>query len=330
MQIAVLGAGAWGTALAIRFADRHQIRLWSREQSEVDAMRADRENKRFLPGLAFPASLQVESELATAIRDVALILIVTPLAGLRPTLQLLAKLGNKAPVLWACKGLEAGTMQLPHQVAEEELDPTIPRGMLSGPSFAQEVAAGKPAAVTIAASDAAFARLVVEELNTNVLRLYASADLVGVEIGAAVKNVLAIAAGVCDGLDLGLNARAALLTRGLAEMARFGVALGARAETFMGLAGIGDLMLTATGDLSRNRRVGLLLAEGKSLNDILVHLGHVAEGVPTAKEVLRQADAMGIEMPITRAVCQMLFENQPVQAIIGELMGRAPKMENAH
>ncbi|UXY15010.1 NAD(P)-dependent glycerol-3-phosphate dehydrogenase [Chitiniphilus purpureus] len=329
MKIAVLGAGAWGTALAIRFAERHAVTLWSRDAAQAAAMEAERENQRYLPSAPFPASLQVSADLEYAVQDAALLLIVTPMAGLRPTLQALAGHGSRTPLLWACKGLEAGSMLFPHQVAAEVLDPGIARGMLSGPSFAQEVAKGLPAAVTIASNDGAFARETTTSLNTALLRLYASDDLIGVEIGAAVKNVLAIAAGVCDGLQYGLNARAALLTRGLAEMARFGAALGAKAETFMGLAGIGDLMLTATGDLSRNRRVGLLLAQGLKLNDILINLGHVAEGVPTAREVLRQAEQLGVDMPITRAVCRMLFDQATVDDVVSMLMERAPKMESA-
>jgi glycerol-3-phosphate dehydrogenase (NAD(P)+) len=328
MKLVVMGAGSWGTALAIRFADRHQVTLWSRDLEQVTQMQDLRANPQYLAETPFPAALTVTHDLAAAIDQAELILIVTPLSGLRPSLKALRQLNSQAAVLWACKGLEAGTMLLPHQVAAEEMDDAVPRGMLSGPSFAQEVAKGLPAAVTIAASDAQFARHTVEELNTPVLRLYASDDLIGVEIGAAVKNVIAIAAGVCDGLNLGLNARAALLTRGLAEMARFATALGGKTETMMGLAGIGDLMLTATGDLSRNRRVGLLLAQGLSLDDILKNLGHVAEGVPTAREVLRQAEGLGIEMPITAAVCQMLFEHMPVQDILAGLMGRSPKMES--
>jgi len=329
LKLAVLGAGAWGTALAIRFADRQSVSLWSREAEQVAQMQADGCNQRYLANAPFPSNLTVTASLADTIKDAGLILIVTPMAGLRSTLKALRELGSTAPVLWACKGLEAGTMKLPHQVALEEMDDAIPRGMLSGPSFAQEVAKGLPAAVTIASSDAAFAQHVVQEFNTSVLRLYASDDLIGVEIGAAVKNVMAIAAGVADGLNLGLNARAALLTRGLAEMARFSTALGGKAETMMGLAGIGDLMLTATGDLSRNRRVGLLLAQGLNLDEVLKNLGHVAEGVSTAREVVSQAAALNIEMPISRAVCQVLFENVPVSEIITDLMGRSPKMESA-
>lgn len=327
MKIAVLGAGAWGTALAIRFAERHEVALWSYKPDEIDAIRRDGSNERYLPGIPFPATLRLSSDLAEAVRDAELLVIATSMAGLRPTLRALRQLGNETPLIWVCKGLEAGSMKLPHQVADEEMEASTPRGILSGPSFAQEVAQGLPAAVTLASSDGEFARRIAEQLNSTVLRLYASDDIVGVEIGGAVKNVLAIAAGVCDGLKLGFNARAALLTRGLAEMTRFGVALGAKAETFIGLSGAGDLILTATGDLSRNRRVGLMLAEGRNLDDILHSLGHVAEGVPTAREVRDQADKLGIDMPITCAVCRLLFEQAPPREVLANLMERAPKME---
>ena len=330
MKLAVLGAGAWGTALAIRFADRHAVSLWSIEADSIVTMQRDRANNRYLPGIALPDSLHLSADLAQCIQDSELILIATPMAGLRPTLQKLRALGASAPVLWVCKGLEAQTMLMPHQVAAEEMDPVIPRGTLSGPSFAQEVAQGLPAAITLASSQGDFARDMAAQLNTPILRLYASEDIIGVEIGAAVKNVIAIAAGVCDGLALGFNARAALLTRGLAEMARFGAAHGAKPETFMGLSGVGDLLLTATGDLSRNRRVGLLMAEGMNLESALQSLGHVAEGVPTAREVLAQAERMGIDMPITRAICHLLFENISPRDVVAELMGRAPKMESQH
>lgn len=327
MKLAVLGAGAWGTALAIRFAGQHQVALWCRDQQQASDMQAARANTRYLPDSPFPDSLSVHADLPAAVAGAELILLVTPLSGLRPTLKALTAAGSRAPVLWACKGLEAGTMKFPHQVADEEMPADVARGMLSGPSFAQEVARGLPSAVTIAASDADFAQRTATALNTSVLRLYASDDLVGVEIGAAVKNVLAIAAGICDGMNYGLNARAALLTRGLAEMARFGAAQGARPETFMGLAGIGDLLLTATGDLSRNRRVGLLLAEGLKLDDVLKNLGHVAEGVPAAREVLRQAQALGVDMPITAGVCRVLFDDAAVVDVLQTLMGRAPRRE---
>ena len=327
MKLAVLGAGAWGTALAIRFADRHAVTLWSIEPDVVEAIRTERVNTRYLPSIAIPDNLQLSSDLAESVAAAELVLIATSMAGLRPTLRSLHNLNSTAPILWVCKGLEAGTMKLPHQVAAEEMDDSVPRGALCGPSFAQEVARGLPGAITLASSNGDFACKMAAELNSSVLRLYASDDLIGVEIGAAVKNVLAIAAGVCDGLNLGYNARAALLTRGLAEMARFGTALGAKYETFMGLSGVGDLLLTATGDLSRNRRVGLLMAEGLDLDGVLKSLGHVAEGVPTAKEVRAQAERLGIEMPITRAVCRLLFEHASPKDVIAELMDRAPRKE---
>ena len=328
MKLAILGAGAWGTALAIRFAERHSVTLWSIDAQSIAAMRHERINTRYLPEIALPDNLHLSDDLAESIQHTELVLIATPMAGLRPTLRKLRESGSTAPVLWVCKGLEANTMLLPHQVAAEEMDAAIPRGTLSGPSFALEVAQGLPAAITLASNQGDFARAMAAALNTPILRLYASEDIIGVEIGAAVKNVIAIAAGVCDGLKLGYNARAALLTRGLAEMARFGTALGAKPETFMGLSGVGDLLLTATGDLSRNRRVGLLMAEGLDLEGVLKSLGHVAEGVPTAKEVLAQAERLGIDMPITRAVCHLLFENIAPRDVVAELMGRAPKMES--
>lgn len=327
MKLAVLGAGAWGTALASRFANRHAVTLWSIEAETIESIRAKRINVRYLPEITIPDNVQLSSNLAESVAAADLILIATSMAGLRPTLHSLRALNCLAPVLWVCKGLEAGTMLLPHQVAAEEMSDAVPRGALCGPSFALEVAQGLPAAITLASANGGFACKMAAELNSPVLRLYASEDIIGVEIGAAVKNVLAIAAGVCDGLNLGFNARAALLTRGLAEMARFGTAQGAKAETFMGLSGVGDLLLTATGDLSRNRRVGLLMAEGLDLDGVLKSLGHVAEGVPTAKEVLAQSERLGIEMPITRAVCRLLFDKISPQEAIAELMGRAPKKE---
>lgn len=329
MKLAILGAGAWGTALAIRFAERHDVTLWSIDAQSIAELQNDRVNTRYLPGIPLPESLQLNANLAETLHHAELVLIATPMAGLRPTLRKLRESRSTAPVLWVCKGLEADTMLLPHQVAAEEMDPAIPRGTLSGPSFAQEVAQGLPAAITLASSQVDFARSMAAALNTPVLRLYASSDIIGVEIGGAVKNVIAIAAGVCDGLQLGFNARAALLTRGLAEMARFGTALGGKPETFMGLSGVGDLLLTATGDLSRNRRVGLLMAQGLDLDGVLKSLGHVAEGVPTAKEVQAQAERLGIDMPITRAICHLLFENVAPRDVVAELMGRAPKMESA-
>jgi glycerol-3-phosphate dehydrogenase (NAD(P)+) len=253
-----------------------------------------------------------------------LLVVATPLAGLRTTLAHLAVIAPKTPLIWVCKGLEAGTAKLPHVIAAETLGPNARYGVLSGPSFAEEVACGLPTAVTLAANNHDFAHETALALHTPRLRIYANEDLVGAEVGGAVKNVLAIATGICDGLGLGNNARAALITRGLVEITRFGEALGARRETFMGLAGMGDLILTCTGDLSRNRRVGLLLAEGRSLPDIARELGHVAEGVPAAREIARRATELGVEMPITRAVTAVLDGRLTPRAAVEQLMARDP------
>lgn len=323
MKIAVLGAGAWGTALALAFAGRHDVVLWSHAPAEIQALQADRENRQFLPGYPFPATLRVESELAQAVAGAELALIATPLAGLRNTAQALAVAAPGLPFLWVCKGLEAGSGLLPHQVVAEVNTATC--GVLTGPSFAAEVAKGLPTAMTLASRDAAFAARTAQALHGKHLRIYASDDVVGAEVGGAVKNVLAIATGICDGLGLGNNARAALITRGLAEITRFGEAMGARRDTLMGLTGVGDLILTCVGDLSRNRQVGLGLASGKSLDEVVKALGHVAEGVPAAREVARRAQAMGIEMPITAAVCAVLDGRMQAIDAVAALMNRDPK-----
>ena len=322
MKIALLGAGAWGTALALSFAQRHRISLWTFEAEHAAAMRAAGENLRFLPGHALSAEIAIESDIALALKDAELAIIATPVAGLRATLGACDGL----PVLWVCKGLEAGTGLLPHQVAAEVV-PTARCGALTGPSFAEEVAKGLPTAITLASHDAAFARDISQELHGPRLRLYANDDIVGAEVGGAVKNVLAIATGICDGLGLGLNARAALMTRGLAEITRFGLALGGKRQTFMGLAGMGALILTCTGDLSRNRRVGLALASGRPLEAITRELGHVAEGVMTAREVARRAASIGVDMPITQAVCAVLDGRIDARQAVDALMNRDPKAE---
>ena len=315
MRIAVLGAGAWGTALAVSFAHRHAVRLWARDGAQVAAMCAERENRRYLPGCAFPDTLEPVADFAAATQDAELLIIAAPLAGLRTTLEQLRDSGVQAPFLWVCKGLEKGTGLLPHQVVREVLGDRL-CGVLTGPSFAEELARSMPTVVTLASKDADFALASAETLRSRSLRIYASADVVGAEIGGAVKNVMAIATGISDGLGLGLNARAALLTRGLTEITRFGVAMGAQQETFMGLSGMGDLILTCTGDLSRNRRVGLELAKGKPLDQITRELGHVAEGVPAAHEVKRRAAALGVDMPITEWVCAVLAGiTQPIEGV---------------
>jgi glycerol-3-phosphate dehydrogenase (NAD(P)+) len=305
MRITVLGAGAWGTALAINFARHQEVKLWARDPAQVAIMASERQNRRYLTDCLFPPALATTADIVEALTDAELIIVAAPLSGLRATLELLRDNQSTVPFLWVCKGLERGTGLLPHQVVREVLG-DVQCGVLTGPSFAEELARDLPTVVTIAAKDADFALHCAENLHSRSLRIYASNDVVGAEIGGAVKNVMAIATGICDGLGLGLNARAALLTRGLAEITRFGVAMGAKQTTFMGLSGMGDLFLTCTGDLSRNRRVGLMIAQGKPLEQITRELGHVAEGVPAAQEVKRRAEALSISMPITDFVCAVL------------------------
>ena len=329
MRITLLGAGAWGTALAIAFAGKHEVTLWSREEDVALELQKTRENTRFFPGYKLPAGVVVSTDFAAAVGSAELLVVSTPIAGLRPTAERLKALDCKLPLLWVCKGFEAASGLLPHQVVAEVLGADAVCGALSGPSFAEEVAAGQPTAVALASTHPEFAREAARQLHTSRLRIYANDDLVGVEVGGAIKNVMAIATGTCDGLGLGLNTRAALMTRGLAEMARLGLALGASRETFMGLAGMGDLILTCTGDLSRNRRVGLALAEGKSLAQILDELGHVAEGVYTAREVDRLARQHAVDMPISLAVAAVLDGRLTAAQAVEQLMARDPKEELA-
>lgn len=337
MNISILGAGAWGTALAVQACKRHQVCLWARDAGWLNELRSSRDNKKYLPGVALPAELALSADLTDAIAHAkdGLLIVASSMSGLR---EILKQLPDGAFVLWLCKGFEANTGLLGHEIAAE-VQPRLRVGILSGPSFAQEVAAGQPTALVAASNDAEVAQRAVEAFHSERLRVYTSDDPIGVEVGGAVKNVLAIAVGLADGLRLaaeasgdvsmapGLNARAALITRGLSEMVRLGIALGARTETFMGLSGIGDLVLTATGDLSRNRRVGLLLAKGLSLQQILHDLGHVAEGVYSATTVLSRARSKGIDMPITEAIVAVLQGKlKPTQAV-ELLMGREARSE---
>jgi len=326
MNIAILGAGAWGTALAIALCARHGVTLWARDPVLAGAIDSTRCNARYLPEVALPAPIRVTGSLERALEAANLALVVTPTAGLRDTLRALCRFASGLPVVWACKGYELSSALLPHEIAAEELG-EYPCGALSGPSFAAEVAQGRPTALTLASRDPEFARATARELHHSTLRVYFSTDLTGVEIGGAAKNVMAIATGICDGLNLGLNARAALITRGLAEITRLGVALGGRLETFMGLAGAGDLILTCTGDLSRNRRVGFLLAQEHRIEDILATIGHVAEGVHSAQALRRIADARAIDMPITRAVCDVLDGRVAAKDAVQLLLERDPKEE---
>ncbi|MFC7298513.1 NAD(P)H-dependent glycerol-3-phosphate dehydrogenase [Herminiimonas aquatilis] len=331
MNITILGAGAWGTALAMSLADRHAVVLWGRDAAAMQEAERRRENAPYLPGFRFPDSLVVSADFAAAIAHVAsdgLLLVATSLAGLRPLAEQL-KAHAIPNIVWLCKGFEADTHLLPHQIVRQVLGSDIPAGALSGPSFAQEVAQGLPCALAIASDNSALRELVVAAVHGPSIRIYSTDDLIGVEVGGAVKNILAIATGIIDGLKLGLNARAALITRGLVEITRFGVALGGRAETFMGLAGMGDLILTCTGDLSRNRKVGLGLAQGKKLEQIVTELGHVAEGVRCAQAVRALAHQHGIDMPITNAVAAVLFDGDSPRDMVGRLLARDARNESA-
>jgi glycerol-3-phosphate dehydrogenase (NAD(P)+) len=334
MKIAFIGAGAWGTALAISVCHNrvasHEVTLLARDAQLVAAMQSQRVNERYLPGMPLPENLRLNSaspaKLLAAIEGQDLVMVATPMAGLR---EVLAHIRDfKQPVAWLCKGFETARPYglLAHEV-QVQVAPDLKAGVLSGPSFAQEVARGQPTALVAASENAAVRETLVRAFHSPSLRVYANEDIVGVEVGGAVKNVLAIATGLCDGLHLGLNARAALITRGLAEMTRLGLALGAKMETFMGLSGLGDLVLTATGDLSRNRKVGLLLAQGLGLQQAVASLGHVAEGVHCARTVVQRAKSLGIEMPIAQGVVALLDGRiEPAQAVAA-LMGRDPASE---
>lgn len=360
MKILVIGAGAWGTALAVSASLKtvsgqaaHEVSLWARNAALVESVQSTRQNLRYLPETILPPGLHVvggsDASLEAALVGQDLIVIATPISGVRNVFLRLQEAQVRVPVAWLSKGFEAplaataglaeatgatdaAESALPsvgllvHEI-RAQVAPDLLAGVLSGPSFAREVAAGQPTALVAASEHADVRTALVDAFHSDTLRVYASDDIVGVEVGGAVKNVLAIATGFCDGLKLGLNARAALITRGLAEMSRLGVALGAQNETFTGLSGLGDLVLTATGDLSRNRQVGLLLAQGQTLAQAVASLGHVAEGAYCARTVVQRAKALGIEMPISEAVVALLDgEVTPSQAV-ASLMERDAKVE---
>ncbi len=328
MNITILGAGAWGTALAISLSGKHPVTLWGRDAAQMAAMADTRRNRNYLPGTELPPELGLTHEMDRALAGAQLVIVVVPVSALRSTLQqVAAHLSAPVPVIWACKGFEQGSALLPHQVVQETLPADFPYGVLSGPSFALEVARGLPTALTLASPDGDMARSIAQTLHHARLRIYSSTDVIGVEIGGAVKNVLAIASGISDGMGFGHNARAALITRGLAEMTRLGLKLGGRAETLGGLSGAGDLILTCTGELSRNRKVGMLLAQQHALTDILRELGHVAEGVYTVREVHRLARRLQVEMPICSAVNDVLYEGVPAAKAVETLLGRSPQTE---
>lgn len=337
MKIAVLGAGAWGTALASQTAGAQDVLLWARDPAQALLLQQQRVNARYLPGVPLAPGLQVTASLDQALRHAqgGLVVVATPMGALRETLRIVPP---GVPVLWLCKGFESGTGALGHEIAQQER-PGTPAGVLSGPSFALEVARGQPTALVAASAHDALLAQAVEAFHGDALRIYRSSDPVGVEVGGAVKNVMAIAAGILDGLAAegrhgagseglpGLNARAALITRGLAEVTRLGMALGAQPTTFMGLSGLGDLVLTATGALSRNRQVGLRLAAGQTLAQVLAELGHVAEGVYSAHTVLQRAQSLGVDMPITEAVVDVLEQRCHPMAALTRLMTREAKSE---
>jgi glycerol-3-phosphate dehydrogenase (NAD(P)+) len=325
----VVGAGSWGTALAIQCARAgHPTRLWGRDADQLALLARDRRNARYLPDAPFPDGLTIAADLPAALADIRDVLVVVPSHALRETLaQLRPRLRDDARVAWATKGFELTTGLLPHQVAREVLGASRPIAVLSGPTFAKEVGAGLPTAMTVASPDPLFANELAHALSSTHFRAYTSSDIVGVEVGGAVKNVLAVGAGLADGLGFGANTRVALITRGLVEMTRLGVALGARRETFMGLAGLGDLVLTCTDNQSRNRRFGLLLAAGRSIEDARREIGQAVEGYLAARAVRAVARRQGVDMPICESVYQVLYENAPAPELVHGLMTRPIKAE---
>jgi glycerol-3-phosphate dehydrogenase (NAD(P)+) len=327
----VIGAGSWGTALAIQCARAgHPTRLWGRNAAQLETLARERRNARYLPDAEFPDSLQVAHSLDAALAGVRDVLVVVPSHALRDTLtQLRPLLPADARIAWATKGFELSTGLLPHQVAREVLGGAIPIAVLSGPTFAKEVGAGLPTAMTVASPDAAFATELAHALSSSHFRAYTSSDIVGVEVGGAVKNVLAVGAGLADGLGFGANTRVALITRGLVEMTRLGVALGAQRDTFMGLAGLGDLVLTCTDNQSRNRRFGLLLAAGRSVDDAKREIGQAVEGYLAARAVRAVAARHDVSMPICEGIYQVLYEGMPAPDLVHGLMTRPIKAETA-
>ena len=322
--ITLLGAGSWGTALAIQFARTgREVRLWGRDPAHLAALERDRCNRRYLPDASFPQSLRVEADLDQALLGSVDILIAVPSHAFRPLLQQLRpRLQSGMRLAWATKGFEQGSGKLPHEIATEMLGERWPIAVLSGPTFAREVGAGLPTAMTVASHDEAFAAAIAHSISGLNFRAYTSSDVIGVEVGGAVKNVLAIGAGIADGMGYGANTRIALITRGLAEMTRLGEALGARRETFMGLAGLGDLVLTCTDNQSRNRRFGMALAAGQSVEAALRGLHQVVEGYGAARAVHEVAARLRIEMPICEAAYQVLYAGLPIKEAVQALMAR--------
>ncbi len=326
--VLVAGAGSWGTALAILLARNGQpTLLWGRNPKHIADLQRERRNQRYLAGATFPAELTPTTDLTAALAEARDLMVALPCAGLRGFLDQVAAHPGPRRVALACKGLEPGTQRLPHEIVIEILGESTPVAVVSGPTFAAEVARELPTAVTVATQDQGFSQDLVARLHSKTFRAYTSTDVTGVAIAGAVKNVLAIAAGVADGLGFGANARAALITRGLAEMTRLGRALGGQAETFMGLAGLGDLLLTCTDDQSRNRRIGLALARGEGIEAAIAALGQVAEGIRTAEPVVQLAARLATEMPICAQVARLVRGDCTPREAVGELLARDPKPE---
>jgi len=328
-KIAVLGAGSWGTALATLLARHgHSTVLWGRDAAVVEAIDQRHENPRYLPGIPLPESLRASTDLAATVAGADWILVVVPSHAFAETVRALAPLRPAgAGVAWATKGFEPGSGRFLHEVAREVLGPDVPLAVVTGPSFAKEVTLGLPTAITVHGDDEAFSQQVADAMHGPAFRAYTGDDMVGAELGGAMKNVLAVATGVADGMQLGLNARAGLITRGLNEMLRLAAAIGGKPETLMGLAGLGDLVLTSTGDLSRNRRLGLALGRGQSLPDAVKEIGQVVESVQTADEVMRQADRHGIDLPISKAVQSVLHGELSPSEGLQQLLAREQKPE---
>ena len=327
MKFAVLGAGSWGTALAIQMARNTETILWGRNTAYLEEMAETRENSRYLPGIKFPQTLIIQPDLEQAISDADAVLVVCPSHAFGSVLEQIKPLLGDLPLAWASKGFEPGTGRFLHEVAEEILNPGTPIALVTGPSFAKDVAEDKPTLVAVASNFPEFAQHLVEALHNKNFRVYLSNDIIGAELGGAVKNVLALATGIADGMGLGDNTRAALLTRGLAEMLRLGQAMGCQTETLMGLAGLGDLVLTSTGDLSRNRRMGLALGQNKTVEEAKKEIGQVVEGIGTADEVMRLARKHNVDMPIAEHVWKVVNGHMTPQQALAELMGRDPRPE---
>jgi glycerol-3-phosphate dehydrogenase (NAD(P)+) len=328
-KIAVLGAGSWGTALATLLARHgHPTVLWGRDAAVIEAIDQRHENPRYLPGIPLPESLRASTDLAATVAGARWILVVVPSHAFAETVRVLAPLLLAgAGVAWATKGFEPGSGRFLHEVAREVLGPDVPLAVVTGPSFAKEVTLGLPTAITVHGDEEGFAQQVADAMHGPAFRAYTGDDMVGAELGGAMKNVLAVATGVADGMQLGLNARAGLITRGLNEMLRLAAAIGGKPETLMGLAGLGDLVLTSTGDLSRNRRLGLALGRGQSLQDAVKEIGQVVESVQTADEVMRQADRHGIDLPISKAVQSVLHGDLSPAEGLQQLLAREQKPE---